>query len=73
MIRTKRQHIGRSHSVSHDVNTVTIDSVDNEADGQNIHVELQEFVPFYKKYKYCFKLAHININSVRHRHGPLYA
>ena len=54
MIRTKRQHIGRSHSVSHDVNTVTIDSVDNEADGQNIHVELQEFVPFYKKYKYLF-------------------
>ena len=35
-------------------------------------MELAELVSFYKEYRKSLKVGHININSVRHKHGPLY-
>ncbi len=31
----------------------------------------KKMLSFYTKYKDCFKVGHININSVRHKFGPL--
>ena len=35
--------------------------------------ELKELYPFYKKFAKCLKVAHLNINSIRHKFGPLNA
>ncbi len=35
-------------------------------------IKSKELVSFYASYKDCFKVAHINIKSVRHKFQPTY-
>ena len=38
---------------------------------QEMVCELDGLTAYYTKYKHCLKVAHININSVRHKFDPL--
>ena len=50
------------HLDTNSTNTINIESP---------NIELEQLIPFYKLDKENLKFAHININSVRHKYGPL--
>ena len=37
----------------------------------NLDEEFNNIVPFYVQNKDCLKMAHINVNSIRHKFSPL--